>query len=168
MRLQATLVGAALVLGACSNSLPPPVAPRISGLGAVQFPQDTSKDVTFSITDADTPVGTLQVTLESSNPAVLPLSGVRLAGAGETRTLTLVPTPEATGTANVTVRVSDATGLVTTATLAVTVQAVVRSFRGLVNDTFARSGSGDPISLQGFSLQADADGDPAAFDALLR
>lgn len=146
-----------------------PRAPVVSGLSSVQLPQDTtSAPVGFTVLDPDTLPSMLILSVESSNPALLPPDGIRLAGSGNSRTLTLTPAPEATGTATVTVRVRDDAGLTSSATLAVTVQAVLRSFKGLASDTFAASDATAPASLQGFTLQPDADDDPNAFDALLQ
>lgn len=172
MRKTSTLlaIAAAAALAACGGGGDRgPQAPVVSGLSSVQLPQDTtSAPVGFTVLDADTLPSMLVLSVESSNPALLPPEGIQLAGTGNSRTLTLTPAPEATGTATVTVRVRDDAGLTTSATLAVTVQAVLRSFRGLAGDAFAAGETASPASLQGFTLQLDADDDPTAFDALLQ
>jgi len=74
--------------------------------------QTTAEDtpvgpVAFTVGDVETPAGDLTVTAVSSNPALLPLSGLALGGSGAERTVTLTPATNAFGTAVVTLTVSD-------------------------------------------------------------
>ena len=55
----------------------------------------------------ETAAGSLSVTVASSNTTLLPLSGLVLAGLGGSRTLVATPTIGRTGSATVTVTVSD-------------------------------------------------------------
>jgi surface-anchored protein len=86
-------------------------APVITGLPqggvlgqTVYFPEDTASPVLpFTIRDAETPVGSLTVTLESPEPRVR----VVMTGTGEARTIQIVPDPDFAGGSLVRVTVSD-------------------------------------------------------------
>jgi sugar lactone lactonase YvrE len=64
----------------------------------------------FTVSDAETPAGELVVTAATSDPLLLPLSGIALGGAGGDRAVTVAPAPGRTGTARVTLTVTDADG----------------------------------------------------------
>lgn len=61
--------------------------------------------VDFSVNDAETPAGSLNVTAVSSNLTVVPAAGLSLTGGGSSRNLKI--TPASTGYSNITVTVSD-------------------------------------------------------------
>jgi len=65
--------------------------------------------VQLTLGDDFTDVDELTVSTSSSNPALLPQTGVTLGGSGASRTISIVPTPRASGTAVVTVTVGDGT-----------------------------------------------------------
>jgi hypothetical protein len=67
----------------------------------------TSPPIPFVVDDLETAAGSLTVTRASSNTTLLPLTGIVLGGSGANRTVTLTPAPNRTGTANVTLTVSD-------------------------------------------------------------
>ncbi|QRN97631.1 tandem-95 repeat protein [Archangium violaceum] len=80
--------------------------------------QSTNEDVatglvSFTIGDVDTAVDALRVTATSSDAALVPPGNITLAGSGTSRTLRVVPGVNLSGTATLTVTVSDG---VTTAT----------------------------------------------------
>jgi len=68
-----------------------------------------------TLDDFDTPAAGLSLTATSSNPTLLPTSGITLAGSGANRTVALQPAPGQTGTATVTLTVSDGSRSATTA-----------------------------------------------------
>jgi hypothetical protein len=75
-------------------------------------PQTTDEDVAvgplaFTLADPDTRVDALSVRTTTTNPAVVPASGVALAGSGASRSVTITPAPEASGSSLVTVLVTD-------------------------------------------------------------
>jgi hypothetical protein len=70
--------------------------------------------IPFTIGDVETPAANLRVTATCSNSALVPPAGLMLAGSGASRTLTIRPTAEMTGSSIITVAVSD--GLLTTTT----------------------------------------------------
>jgi len=61
----------------------------------------------FSVGDNQTPTGDLAVTVDSSNPFVIPVENLQVDGTGTERTLTATPLPDARGATLVTLRVSD-------------------------------------------------------------
>jgi subtilisin-like proprotein convertase family protein len=65
--------------------------------------------INFTIHDVDLPAQTLTVTASSDNQKLLPDSNILLGGSGDQRTFTLFPIGTASGTANVTLSVSDGT-----------------------------------------------------------
>lgn len=86
-------------------------APTISGIEDVSMPLDSSTGpLEFTVGDLETPVEDLLVTAESSNSALVPPSGLLLAGTGAVRTLTVTPTTGQAGTTVITITVSDLDG----------------------------------------------------------
>lgn len=77
--------------------------------------------VAFTVGDAETPAGALQVTVTSSNPSLVPTAGLVLGGTGANRTLVVNPTVGQTGSASVTITVTDGGGLTTTRQFVVSV-----------------------------------------------
>lgn len=80
------------------------VADQIAERGAPVGP------IGFRVADRETPGERLTVTAASSAPSLLPVSGIVAAGAGGGRMLILTPAAGASGTARVTLRVTDTGG----------------------------------------------------------
>src|SRR6185312_15128335 len=165
----------ALAVTACGggggSSSPPPapqnVAPTLSTVGAQTIDQDTSTGaVSFTVSD-DTGPGGVTLTAASSNATVIPAEGISLGGTGGSRTITLVPSEDATGQTNVTITAKDSQGLTTTGTFAVTVRSVEKSILTYATTTFAQSESDTPAPVSGFTFVQDAD-DDTSFDSLLQ
>ena len=83
-------------------------APTISGIanqtilaGAVVGP------LAFTVSDAQTPAGNLTVSASSSSTTLVPNTSILLGGGGSNRTVTVTPTSGLTGTATITLTVSD-------------------------------------------------------------
>jgi predicted outer membrane repeat protein len=77
----------------------------------------------FTIGDIETAVGSLSVTGSSSNTTLVPLTNVVLAGTGASRTVTVSPASNQTGTTTITLNVNDGT-TTTQQTFVVTVLAL--------------------------------------------
>ncbi len=107
------------------TSPPPPpgnTAPHISDVGDQTVPQGGSTGtLPFTITDAETAPSGLVVTATSSNPTLVPQSGITLTGTGQDRTVTVTPLASQSGTATITLTVTDAGGLTVTDTFVITV-----------------------------------------------
>jgi len=67
--------------------------------------------IPFTIGDADTAMGNLTVTKESSNLTLVPTNNIVFGGSGANRTVTVTPANNQTGSATITVTVSDGTHL---------------------------------------------------------
>lgn len=175
---QGLLAGAALSAallagcggGAGGNSPPAAAkAPRIAGLGALILDQDTeSPAVRVRIDDDDTAAGLLELTAVSSDPSLLPPGGITIEGNGNDRTLKIRPATEGTGSTVVTLTVRDPGGLMGTTSFDVRVNPVFVSFRSLATESFRVPADGPSAKVSGVTVQADADDDPHAFDALLQ
>ncbi len=63
--------------------------------------------IAFTVNDVDTPLDVLTLAAQSSNPTLLPVSSITFGGSGSARSVALAPTTELTGTATITVTVSD-------------------------------------------------------------
>ncbi len=61
----------------------------------------------LTITDVDTPLGSLTLTADSSNPALVPTNNIVFGGSGGNRTVTITPAGGLTGTSTITLTVSD-------------------------------------------------------------
>jgi hypothetical protein len=170
----AVLAATTLVVAACggggggSGYAPTPMnsAPSVSNLADRSSDQDTTLTIDFSIDDRESGAANLAVTAAVDGSSVIPADGVVLSGTGATRTLTLTPLEATTGTANVTVRVSDPEGAATTRSFAVAINAKNNSLRAMALETFVKAENDTPTVINGWTIQQDAD-DPATFAALI-
>ncbi len=126
-------------------------APSISDIGDVTVPVNGSTGaLAFTVGDVDGLTG-LTVSAVSSNPTLVPASGIVFGGSGAARTITVTLAAGVTGAATITVTVRDAAGLSASDTFVVTVRAY--TFVGLQNippptgKTF-KAGSSIPLSWQ--------------------
>jgi glycosidase len=63
--------------------------------------------ISFTVSDADSPLEQLIVTAASSDPVLVPAGNLLIGGSGANRTLTLAPAPDRFGNATITVTVDD-------------------------------------------------------------
>ena len=170
----ALLATAALVTGCggggSMNATPPPVqnaAPTVSTVPAQTINQDTPTGaLAFTVND-DGGADALTVAVSSTDTTLLPTRGLVLSGTGSSRTLTMTPAEDATGSANVSVTATDAGGKFATITIPVTVKAVPQSITTYTNSTFALMEGDTPAQVSGFTFVQDAD-DEATFAPLLQ
>ncbi len=88
----------------------PNTPPTISTIGnlVVTIPVNTSTGpLAFTVTDAETPAGSLAVSGSSSNPALVPSGNIVFGGSGSNRTVTVTPAAGQLGSAIITVTVND-------------------------------------------------------------
>jgi hypothetical protein len=174
MKGLALLAAITLVVAACGGSDRQPMAPAapmnrapvISGITDRTVDQDSVLSVEFGVQDQETSAGSLQVTAVANDGTLFPADGVALSGTGATRTLTLTPLEAATGTASISIVVTDADGGFAARTFKVGVNAKDASMRGLALETFAKDEGGEATPINGLTFQQDAD-DPAVFAALI-
>ena len=87
---------------------PDTTPPTISVIGSATTPEDTSTAaLAFTVGDTETPAAQLTLTASSDNPALTPVANIVFGGSGAARTVTISPAPDLSGTANITVTVSD-------------------------------------------------------------
>jgi len=104
-----------------TNSVPTNTPPLISSIPSQIITVGSSTPaLPFTVQDAETPATNLTVTANSSNPTLVPASGVVLGGSGTNRTVTITPAAGQTGTTTIALMVCDPT-LCTTTTFEVTV-----------------------------------------------
>ena len=83
-------------------------APTISSIPNQVIDEDTSTGaIGFTINDAESGAGNLSLSRGSSNPALVPTSNIVLAGTGQNRTVTVTPVANLSGSATITVTVTD-------------------------------------------------------------
>ena len=85
-------------------------APVISSIGGQTINSGSSTGaLSFTVSDAQTPLGSLVVTGSSSNTVLVPNSSIALGGSGGSRTVTVSSVSGQSGNATITVTVSDGT-----------------------------------------------------------
>ena len=169
------LLATAAVMTGCggggSGSGRPPTpqnaAPVISAISAQTINQDTSTPaLAFTVSD-DGGIDGVSVLLSSADSKLFPSYGLALGGSGGSRTVTVTPAEDATGTASVSVTAIDAKGMSTSVIFPVTVTAVSQSIASYTNSTFALMEGDTPVQVSGFTFVQDAD-DDATFAPLLQ
>jgi hypothetical protein len=165
------LAAAALVTGCGGGSVTPPpmqnAGPVLSPLTAQTVNQDTpTAALAFTVSD-DGGADAVMLAVASTDPNLLPVRGLVLGGSGGSRTITVTPAEDATGTANVTVTATDSGGKFASVTFPVTVQAVSQSIAGYASSAFALTENDTPVPVSGFTFVQDAD-DDATFAPLLK
>src|SRR5207244_3127210 len=83
-------------------------APTISSIADLSTSQDTATaPIAVTVGDSQTAVGSLIVSGASGNPTLVPVGNIIFGGSGANRTVTVTPALNQTGTATITVTVSD-------------------------------------------------------------
>jgi hypothetical protein len=91
--------------------LPVNAMPTVSSMPSQSIDENGYTDfLSFTIGDAETDASQLTVAAASSNSALIPRGGLSLAGTGTDRTLIVTPTADQSGTASVTLMVTDGAG----------------------------------------------------------
>jgi uncharacterized lipoprotein YbaY len=89
----------------------PNTAPTITAISGQTTAEDTATSaIAFTVGDVETAAGSLTVTATSSNLGVVATNGIALGGSGASRTITLNPVANASGTSTIMVTVTDAGG----------------------------------------------------------
>ncbi len=122
--------------------------PTISAINNVSVPSGGSTGpITFTIGDAETAASSLVLTRGSSNPSLVPVANIVFGGAGANRTVTVTPVAGLTGTATLTLTVSD--GALTAS----------RNFTLTVTPNFLSWAAENGLSGASAADTADPDGD---------
>ena len=86
-------------------------APTITAIADQVTNEDvTATPVAFTVNDVESPASNLQITATSSNPALVPLSGIAFSGTGSEHLVTLTPLPNQNGSTTITLIVTDEEG----------------------------------------------------------
>lgn len=108
--------------------------------------------LSFTLNDVETPVNNLTMATNSSNSALVPNANIVLAGSGPTRTVTITPATNVSGTLTITISANDGTATTTEA------------FNLTINPPwFDSDGDGIPDVVEGTG-DADGDGVPNYLD----
>lgn len=99
-------------------------APSITSIANQVTAEDTAVTTSFTLADSQTATGALTLARSTSDPFVVPLSGITFGGSGSSRTVIINPAANASGSAIVTVTVTDAGGLSASRSFTVTVNPV--------------------------------------------
>ena len=100
-------------------------APTISDVTDKTTNEDTATPaLSFTVGDAETPAASLTVAGSSSNTTLVPVANIVFGGSGSSRTATITPALNQTGTATITLTVSDGSGGSASDTFVLTVTAV--------------------------------------------
>ncbi len=91
---------------ATSGSAPPTISDIPDQATTANTPTPA---IPFTIADADTPLNSLVVSGSSSNTTLVPNGNIAFGGSGGSRTVTVTPATNRTGSATITVTVSDGT-----------------------------------------------------------
>ncbi|HZF25253.1 MAG TPA: hypothetical protein VEZ88_03250 [Steroidobacteraceae bacterium] len=167
------LLAASVVAGCGGNggrmATPAPVdaPPALTVIADQSLDQDTSTAaLPFGVSDRETAAAGLAVSATSSDTSVIAPEGLVLDGSGATRTLTITPVEAAFGNATISMSVRDGAGQSVARSFVVTVKPVYVSFTQFTTDTFGATEDSQVRTLQGFTLDSDADENPAAFDGV--
>ena len=102
-------------------------SPTLSQPADVVTSEDTPAIVAFSVDDPDDAAGTLIVSATSTNPLLLPVGALAFSGTGSNRNLRIAPATNASGSAQITLRVTDPLGGVSQRNFYLEVQPTVDS-----------------------------------------
>jgi uncharacterized repeat protein (TIGR01451 family) len=122
--------------------------PTVSAIGNRNINEDTTTGpVAFTVSDAQTTAGSLTVTGASSNPSLVPDGNIVFGGSGGSRTVTVTPLPNQSGSAVITVQVVDADfGMASTSfTLNVTSVNDLPTVTVIPNQSFDANTSSGPV-----------------------
>jgi hypothetical protein len=113
-----------LALSAATPPPPPPppnTPPAISDITNRVVFKNQFVDAAFTVSDGETPAGSLVVSGNSLNPTLVPNANLVLSGSGSNRTVRVIPATNQTGISTITVTVGDGTNSVSD-TFTLTVQ----------------------------------------------
>jgi hypothetical protein len=131
--------------------------PTISPIPNLTTSEDTPVGgVSFTIADAETPAASLHLTAVSSNPVLLPVSNISLAGIGNARVVFMVPATNSSGTTTITITAQDADGNVGATSFLLTVTAVndPPTLSALPNLVIDENAGPQTVSLSGITSGA--------------
>src|SRR5204863_55112 len=129
-----------ILFGGSGNSRTVTVTPAANQTGTA------TAAIPFTVNDADTAATSLTLSGSSSNPTLVPVGNIVFGGSGSSRTVTVTPAANQTGTATIGVTVSDG-ALTANDTFVLTVNSSVSGTASFTNAsaiTIPDSGAGTP------------------------
>jgi hypothetical protein len=124
-------------------------APSISAIGDQVTNEDTpTAPIAFTVADGETPAASLSVSGSSNNPTLVPTANIVFGGSGANRTVTITPALNQSGTATITIAVSDG-ALSTPTSFGLTVTAVndPPTITAIANQTTSTGVAVGPLSF---------------------
>jgi hypothetical protein len=139
--------------------------PTVSTIGDVSMRQSGYTNVPFTVWDVETFPGDLTVTADSSNPSLIPLSGLTVTGANWDRVLHIEPNPLVDGVSLISVVVSDGSKAASTSFLVTVLPIPTPPARLLFISKMqvANSPTGPWSTVLTTILPVDIDGGPVRF-----
>ena len=134
--------------------------PTISNIADQAVNEDaTTGPIAFTVGDVEIAAGMLTLTGASSDVALVPNASIAFGGSGASRTVTVTPAANQSGTATITVTVSDGT-LTAVDTFVLTVNAVndAPTISAIVNQSVVQDTSTAPIAFTVGDVETAADG----------
>jgi uncharacterized repeat protein (TIGR01451 family) len=124
-------------------------APVISNVSNTNVTEDRVLVVPFTIGDAENPASLLELKVLSSNPTLLPISGMTLGGSLSNRTVTLTPAANRSGVVTVNITVTDTNGGVASDDFVLTVDPIndPPTLTGLPDFTIDEDSATGPLSV---------------------
>jgi RHS repeat-associated protein len=146
----------------------PNTAPTITALANQAIDEDEeTEELEFTVGDAETAAGSLDVTASSSNATLFPEGSIEIEGTGANWTIKLTPEEHQYGTATITVTVSDGV-LQAEETFTVTVRAVNDAPVATITPTSYSATEQTPVALHGTGLSvADVDAGSSTVTAVV-
>jgi type VI secretion system Hcp family effector len=93
--------------GSTDTSGSPNSAPTISQIANQTTSEDSPKAASFTVNDSESANGALTVARGTNNPTLLPVNNIVVSGSGGSRTVTMTPAANRSGSVTVTLTVSD-------------------------------------------------------------
>lgn len=155
-----TLFGALVVGCGGSNSAAPagPIVPTVSALDDQSTPANgESAPIAFTVSAGD--LAGLAIVASSDNQAVVPDSGLVLAGSGASRSVTASPVIDTLGDAFITIIATDQDGLSASTSFLLTIVAQEESVQQFTRSSFAAEPDADPTLINAVTFVQDADED---------
>ncbi len=123
--------------------------PTITSISNQTIDEDTvAGPISFSVADLETAAASLTLSATSTDPALIPVSSIAFAGSGTNRTLTLTPSTNQFGTAQISITISDG-ALTATSQFTFTVNSVndTPTLTSITNRTINEDTTTGPISF---------------------
>ncbi len=157
-------VAMVLCIAACSSDNNPPQpppnqAPTIAQVANQSIEANQSTPVSVNIADDQTAASQLQLVAVSDNDQLVPAAAIVINGSGATRELIITPTGASTGSAQITLTVTDAQGVSASTMFALSVVPESVSYAQFLRDVFRDDKNSVPRDVNSREFIQDAGDD---------